>query len=262
MDAMSGNAVHPGRSVLSRAMAVLDAFDATHRSMTVTEASNRADLPLTTTHRLLGELVAVGALARRGDQYVIGHRIWTLGLLAPVQTGLRDIAAPFLQDIYAATQATVHLGVREGTEVLYIDRVAGNRSVPVVSTVGGRLPLHATGVGKVLLAWAPDEVRERALADPARVTAYTVTHVGRIYEQLRRVREQGYATTSEEMSLGACSIAVPVFRGHASADPVAQKRMDVVAALGLVVPELGRHRQRLLTALQVAASGIGRSLPA
>jgi DNA-binding IclR family transcriptional regulator len=88
-----------------------------------------------------------------------------------------------------------------------------------------------------------------------------VTHVGRIYEQLRRVREQGYATTSEEMSLGACSIAVPVVRGQAKADPAGHEPMEVVAALGLVVPELGRHRQRLLTALQVAASGIGRSLP-
>ena len=253
---MAGNAAEPGRSGLSRAVAVLGAFDDAHRSLGATEVASRAGLPLSTAHRLLGELVELGLLGRVEDRYVIGRRIWTLGLLAPVQTGLRDVAAPFLQDIYAATQATVHLAVRDGLEVLYLDRIAGRRSVPVVSAVGGRLPLHATGVGKVLLAWAPDDVQQQALADLTRVTAYTVTHVGRMREQLRRAREQGYATTSEEMSLGASSIAVPVFAQGDDAGPG-----PVVAALGLVVPELGRHRARLLAAVQVAAQGIGRSLP-
>ncbi len=258
---MAGNAHETGRSVLSRAMAVLDAFDAEHRQLTATQIASRAGLPLSTAHRLLGELVTVGALARAGDRYVVGHRIWTLGLLAPVQTGLRDVAAPFLQDVYAATEATVHLGVRDGVQVLYLDRIAGNRSVPVVSAVGGRLPLHATGVGKVLLAWAPDDVRERALADLTRVTAYTVTHVGRMREQLRRIREQGYATTSEEMSLGASSIAVPVFQGASSPGGRTREGAEVVASVGVVVAQLDHRRQRLTTALQVAARGIGRSLP-
>jgi DNA-binding IclR family transcriptional regulator len=255
---MAGNAAEPGRSGLSRVVAVLNAFDAAHRSLGATEVATRAGLPLSTAHRLLGDLVDAGMLARVENRYVVGRRLWTLGLLAPVQTGLRDVAAPFLQDVYAATQATVHLGVRDGLEVLYLDRIVGRRSVPVVSTVGGRLPLHATGVGKVLLAWAPDDVQQRALAELTRVTAYTVTHVGRLRDQLRRVREQGYATTSEEMSLGACSIAVPVF-GEPIDDKAAPR--TVVAALGVVVPELNRHRPRLLAAVQVAAQGIGRSLP-
>lgn len=257
---MAGNAAEPGRSGLSRVVAVLDAFDASHRSLGATEVATRAGLPLSTAHRLLGELVDAGMLARAEDRYVVGRRIWALGLLAPVQTGLRDVAAPFLQDIYAATQAAVHLGVRDGFEVLYLDRIAGRRSVPVVSTVGSRLPLHTTGVGKVLLAWAPDDVQRQALTDLPRVTAYTVTHVGRMRDQLRRVREQGYATTSEEMSLGACSIAVPVFGEPSHADETATR--TVVAALGLVVAQLGRHRHRLLAAAQVAAQGISRSLSA
>ena len=256
---MAGNAAQPGRSGLSRVVAVLDTFDATHRHLGATEVATRSGLPLSTAHRLLGELVDAGLLARADGRYVVGRRLWTLGLLAPVQTGLRDVAAPFLQDIYAATQATVHLGVRDGLEVLYLDRIAGRRSVPVVSTVGGRLPLHTTGVGKVLLAWAPDEVQQQALADLRRVTAYTITHVARMREQLRRVREQGYATTTEEMSLGACSIAVPIFRDPDGTDDTTPR--TVVAALGLVVPELGRHRARLLAAAQVAAQGISRSLP-
>ncbi|WP_375481641.1 IclR family transcriptional regulator [uncultured Jatrophihabitans sp.] len=250
---MAGNATEPGRTVLSRAVAVLDAFDESHRSLTATEIAARATLPLSTAHRLIGELVAVDVLARTGDRYVVGRRLWTLGLLAPVQTGLRDVAAPFLQDIYAATRATVQLAVRDGHHALYVDRIAGNSSVAVLNTPGGRLPLHTTGVGKVLLAHAPTEVRNEVLRSLTRVTAHSVTHVGRMRDQLRRVREQGYATTSEEMSLGASSIAVPVVRGPHGDGPV-------VAALGLVVPELGRHRPRLLSALLVAARGIGRSL--
>jgi DNA-binding IclR family transcriptional regulator len=133
--------------------------------------------------------------------------------------------------------------------VLYVERVAGHASVPVVSQVGSRLPMHATGVGKVLLAHAPEEVRAAVLANLRRITPYTVTQPGRLRDQLRRVLTDGYATTSEEMSLGACSVAVPVQAAGG----------EVVAALGFVVANL-RQRGRLVSALQVAARGIARSL--
>jgi DNA-binding IclR family transcriptional regulator len=238
-------------SVASRVLGLLGAFDDQHRSLTLTDLARRSGLPLATAHRLIAELTGWGALRRtETGEYVIGRRMWDLGLLAEVQTGLRQIASPFLHDLHAATLATVHLAVRDGTQVLYVDRVSGHLSVPIVSRVGSRLPLHATGVGKILLAYAPAAVQEAALAEPARVTPFTVTQPGRLTEQLRRIHRDGYATTSEEMSLGACSVAVPV-RG---ADG------DVVAALGIVVAGLGRDRARLVSALQVTARGIGRGL--
>ena len=178
--------------------------------------------------------------------------MWDLGLLAPVQAGLRQVASPFLHDIYAATLATVHLGVRDGTEVLYVDRLSGHASVPVVSQIGSRLPLHPTGVGKVLLAYAPEKVREQVLGNLTRFTPYTVTQPGRLVAELRQVHRLGYAQTHEEMTLGACSVAVPIRAGDGR----------VVAALGIVVPSLKRDRPRLVAALQVAAQGIGRSLSA
>ena len=251
---MAGNTSTPGASVVSRALAVLSAFDEDHRSLSLTRMAHRAQLPVPTAYRIATELVDGGALTRRASgEYVVGRRLWDIGLLAPVQTGLRQIASPFLTDLHAATRATVHLAIRDRAQVLYVERISGNASVPVVSTVGSRLPLHSTGVGKVLLAYAPAAVQEDALAALTRVTPYTVTSVPRMRRQLDRVRRDGYATTTEEMTLGACSAAVPI-RGIDGE--------TVVAALGMVVADLRRDRARLVTALQVAAQGIGRSVRA
>jgi DNA-binding IclR family transcriptional regulator len=249
--AVAGNTATAGATVASRVLALLGAFDAEHRELTLTELAGRAGLPLPTAHRLVGELVDWGALVRGpGGAYVVGRRMWDLGLLAPVQSGLRQVASPFLHDLYGATLATVHLAVRDGPHALYVDRLSGHASVPVVSEVGSRLPLHATGVGKVLLAHAPEEVQAAVLADLTPVTPYTVTQPGRLRSQLARVRREGFAQTLEEMSLGACSVAVPV---RAPGGPV-------VAALGIVVADLARERPRLIAALTVAAQGIGRSV--
>ncbi|HEY1916049.1 MAG TPA: IclR family transcriptional regulator C-terminal domain-containing protein, partial [Streptosporangiaceae bacterium] len=132
---------------------------------------------------------------------------------------------------------------------LYLDCVSGHASVPVVSKAGSRLPLHSTGVGKVLLAHAPASLRHEVLAAPLpRFTPYTVIQPGRLATQLQRVAQDGYATTAEEMTLGACSIALPV--------RVAER---TVASLGVVVPDLDR-RTVLMPAMRVAAQGIARSL--
>jgi DNA-binding IclR family transcriptional regulator len=252
---MAGNASTPGASVTSRALAVLFAFDDQHRRLTVTEIARRVDMPVPTAHRLVKELVAGGALVRRPDgAHVVGRRMWHLGLLAPLESGLRDIASPFLSDVHAATLATVTLAVRDGRHALYLERLSGNRSVPIISTVGTRLPLSTSGVGKVLLAHAPAAVQEEVLAGGLpRLTPHSITQPGILADQLAAVRDDGYATTVEEMTLGACSLAVPVRAGGADG--------TVVAALGVVVPDLRRDRPRLLTALHVAARGIGRNLP-
>ncbi|MCW2840235.1 MAG: IclR family transcriptional regulator [Aeromicrobium sp.] len=248
---MAGNASRPGETVASRVLALLGTFDADHRALTLSEMARRSDLPLPTAHRLVAELVGWGAVTRQpSGEYVVGRRLWDLGLLAPAQSGLRQVASPFLNDIYGATLATVHLAVRDGDQVLYLDRVSGHASVPVVSQIGSRLPLHATGVGKVLLAYAPPDVQLAVLDRLTRVTPYTISQPGRLREELRRVLREGYATTTEEMSLGACSVAVPIRVADGS----------VVAALGIVVPSFKRDRARLVAALRVAAQGIGRSL--
>jgi DNA-binding IclR family transcriptional regulator len=240
----------PGASLVARTLQVLGAFDEQHRTLRLHEIADRAGLPRPTTLRIVRALTEGGGLDRLPEgTYGIGRRLWDIGLLAPVQTGLREAAAPFLHDLHAATGATVHLAERDEDRVLYLDRVSGRASVPVVSRVGSRLPMHSTGVGKVLLAHAPDDVRGRVLGDLARVTPYTVTSPAVLAAQLRRVRRDGYATTSEEMALGACSVAVPV-RSAAG---------DVIAAIGAVVATT-RHTSRLVPVLTVAAHGVTREL--
>jgi DNA-binding IclR family transcriptional regulator len=251
---MAGRSTTPGRSVTSRALAVLDAFDAGAPRLSLSEIAERSGTPLSTTHRLLAELTDWGALARRPDgRYEIGRRLWDLGLLAPVQLELRQVAAPFLSDVHTTIRDTVHLAVRDGLSALYVERISGRESVPVVGSVGSRLPLHATGVGKVLLAAAPPEVEQEVLRSLTRVTRNTVVEPGRLRRELAEVRRRRYARTSEEMSAGAASLAVPV-QVEGRGGPV------VVAALGIVVPPHRRDLPRLVPVLEVAARGIGREL--
>ena len=242
-----------GRSMAARTLAVLGTFDTAHPQRSLTELAGAAGLPLSTAHRLVAELVAWGALTRRPDgRYEIGRRLWDLGLLAPVSLGLRDVALPFLQDISAATGENAHLAVRDGTSALYVERISGSRSVPIVSRSGSRLPLHATGVGKVLLAHSDEAVVAQTLAVARRTTPYTVVAPGALRRQLAEVRRRGHATTSEEMTLGTRSVAVPV----------ADSTGTVFAALGIVVSSSRRDLTRLVPVLAVAARGIARAVEA
>jgi DNA-binding IclR family transcriptional regulator len=239
------------RSVTLRALSILDAFDPGHRRLNLTEIARRCDLPLATVHRHVRELVDWHALERRPDgSYEIGARLWHLGLLSPMHAELRELALPHLQDLWAGTGDTVHLAVRKATEALYVERIGGVRSVRVVSRPGGTLPLHATGVGKVLLAWAPPDVVRHVLARLQRITAFTVAEPARLAAQLTDIRRTGTAWTREEMALGASSIAV----GVTGADD------EIVAAVGLVVPSTRTNIWTGLPALRAAAAAIGTSL--
>jgi DNA-binding IclR family transcriptional regulator len=208
---MAGGSREPGRTVTSKCMAILFAFESNRRSLSLTELAEIADVPLSTTHRLVAELVEWGALARDPQGRVqLGIRLWELAQNAG--RALRDAARPYLQDLFSLTGETSHLAIREGHEVLYIDRIYGTKRVPRASRVGGRLPMHATAVGKVILAFEEDWVRNAYLdRQLEQSTAYTHVNRQRLAEELRQIRQQGYATTAEEVRLGSCSIAVPVF---------------------------------------------------
>ncbi len=182
---------------------------------------------------------------------MIGQRLWKVGTLAPVARELRQASLPGMQDLYEATHENVQLAVREGTDgALRRDASAGKQSVPVLSRPGVPLPLHATGVGKVLLAYAPREVVEACSRSLKPMTRYTITERGRMLRELASVRRLGYARTVEEMGYGTCSLAVPVLDGSGA----------VVAALGLVTRTVRKDLVKFVPALQVASASITRRM--
>ena len=241
----------PRPSVTSRVLGILAAFDEHRPRLTLTEIADAAGLPVSTAHRLVGELQSWDALERDLDgRYVIGQRLWKVGTLAPVARELRQASLPGMQDLYEATHENVQLAVREGLTAQYVETIRGKQSVPVLSRPGVPLPLHATGVGKVLLAYAPRDVLEPCLESLKPVTRYTITERGRMLRELASVRRLGYARTVEEMGYGTCSLAVPVLDGSGA----------VVAALGLVTRTVRKDLVKFAPALLVASASITRRM--
>ncbi len=248
--AMSGRNREPGRSVLNKSFAILLALQSAEGGLTRAQISRRTGLPMTTVHRLATELCSYGALEQteRGV-YRIGSWLWELGTLAARRALLREVAMPFMTDLYEATHENVHLAVLDGYDALYIERIHGPRSLPIVSRAGGRLPLHATGVGKVLLAFASpefvDDVIARGLAP---MTANTITDPTVLRWEMAEVRRLGYAVTRDEMTPRAVSVAAPV-RGSDG---------EVVAAISIVVDSRGAYVTRLAPIVTTVARALSR----
>ena len=238
--------------MISKVVALLDAFGPSTPELSLGDLARITGLPVSTTYRLAAELVEWGGLERadRGG-YRIGMRLWELGTLAPRGGTLREVALPFMQDLFEATHENVHLAVREGLEALYVDTISGHDSVRTRSRRGGRLPLYATGVGKVLLAHAPPEVLSALVAGGMhRYTPYTVVAPGHLRRTLTEVRRHGVAYAREEITLGSLSVAAPVQGPDGS----------VVAALGIVLTQGRGDLRRFAPAVRTAAISTSRAL--
>lgn len=238
--------------VLARALALLDAFTPEHPTLRLSELAARAGLPVSTAHRLVAELSAWGALERTdGGGYRIGLRLWEVGSLAPRGYGLRERALPFLEDLSQVTRENVQLAVREGTELVFVERIAGSAAVPVRTRVGGRFALTSTGLGLVLLAHAPVEIQEDVLARPVeRHTPWTVTDPAVLRRMLADVRNRGFGISDRQVTDDAISVAAPV------TDATGQ----VVAAVSLVVRHGSVEPHQLATLLRTSARAISRAI--
>jgi DNA-binding IclR family transcriptional regulator len=237
---------------MSKALAILGAFSSDHPVLRLVDISRATGLTAPTTHRLIGELVEWGALEKAEDgTYRIGLRMWELGSLSPRSRSLREIARPFMQDLYEATRENVHLAVLRDSEVLYVEKFFGRRSIRIPTQVGDRLPLHSTGAGKVLLAFSPPRLQDQVLRGGLqRFTSYTIIRPGTLGRVLDDVRRTGLATCVEELTPGAYSVAAPIL----------DARRRTVAALSLVVRSAPGATDRIGPAVRTAAHGISRVL--
>ena len=242
-------------SLTTKTLDVLGTFTPQRPRLTLSEISRAAGLSLTTTHRIVGDLLAWRAIERGADgSYQIGLRLFETASLSPRGLPLRELALPYMEDLYEATHENVQLAVREGLEVVYVERLTGRDAVRVLTRVGGRFALHASGVGLVLLAYAPDAVQEEVLGGSFhRWTDHTITDATQLRAALAETRARGYAFSDRQVTSDAVSIACPIRDRHDA----------VIAALSLVVRiGDGPSPTTLLPALRAATRSISRALGA
>ncbi len=249
---MRGRPAGPTGPVIGRALHLLDAFGPRQRELTLSEIARRADVPLSTAHRLIQELCEWEAVERGDDGlYRIGLRLWEIGSLAPRGPGLREAALPFLEDLSQITRENVQLAVREGTELVFIERIAGSGAVPVLTRVGGRFALAATGVGLVLLAHAPVDVQEEVLSGPIkRYTPKTVTDPVQLRRMLAGVRSNGLSVSDRQITMDTLSVGAPIH----------DRKAQVVAAVSLVVRYGSTTPHALARLVRTSARAISRAL--
>ena len=236
--------------MLDKTVAILDVYRPGGGSFRLTELAARAGLSKTTTFRLVGDLVRLGLLEREGEWYRLGGTLFELGSLVPRRHDLRETALPFLQDLFESTRQTVHFGIRDDHDVVYLERIHGHDAVPLPSRIGGRLPLTCTAIGKALLAFSGPELAEAVLAEPLpQLTPFSITDPLRLRTALEQTQVSGLAYEEQEAALGVSCIAAPVFSGAVA-----------VAALSVAVPREQFRPANLAPAVRTAALGLSRML--
>jgi DNA-binding IclR family transcriptional regulator len=239
-------------SVLSRALLLLEAFDSSHMVLKLSELAERAELPQTTVYRHVVDLVRWGALDRApGGGYQIGLRMVAIASYCPRGRPLRDIALPFMEDLYEATHRYVQLAVPEGTDVVYVEFLTARNAVSVRTEVGARWPMHATGVGLAILAYSPAAAVAAVATRPFAVfTPKTISSPEQLCQALAEVRRTGVAISEGQITLDAYSVAAPIFGANGG----------VLAAISIVVPMTDSRRAAWAPAVRTAAHGISREL--
>ncbi|SHN75084.1 IclR family transcriptional regulator [Cryptosporangium aurantiacum] len=241
-----------GDPVVDRALALLAAFDVRHPALSLAELSRRSAIPPSSALRLASRLVEWGALERGADgRFVVGLRLWEVAALAPRARGLRQVALPYMRDLSEVTRQHILLAVREGDEAVLVERLSTHRAMPVLYYVGGRLPLHSTGVGLVLLAHAPAEFQDEVLArplvhEPERIPVSAAA----LRRTLAQVRRDGLAVVHRQAPRPLVTVAAPIFDGDE----------QMIAALSVLVPEEGADPRALGPAVRTAARAVSRGL--
>ncbi len=207
------SAVQAGRAVVDKTFTLLEAWSHRFEILGVSELARRTGLPKSTTNRLLRTLDTAALIERAGSGYRIAERFHGFAelLLPGYRPGLREVALPFLQDLYEASHETVHLGVLDGVDVRCVEKLFGHRRSPFASKVGDALPVHSTALGKVLLAYAPEATRRHVLGAVlvGRVAAAT-TRPPRFHAELNATRRNGFAFDRQETHPAVNCVAAPV----------------------------------------------------
>ncbi|MBM0127413.1 IclR family transcriptional regulator [Pimelobacter simplex] len=201
---------------VAKALRLLDAFRQGGGRVGVTELARRASLPKSTAFRLLAHLERSGYVERVGTDYRLGWRLFELGNQVQVCAphGLRQIATPYLSEVYASTGHVTQLAVLDGVDVVYLEKIHGRRAVRTPTAVGTRMPAACVALGKAILAFSePGVVRVVLDAGLERRTPYSFAEPGQFARELHRIRTNGIALDREEAALGLACVAAPILVG-------------------------------------------------
>jgi IclR family transcriptional regulator, pca regulon regulatory protein len=231
---------------LERGLAILGCFTPKRPVLGIADIADELGMSRSTTHRYVITLVALGYLEQGASRkYRLGLRVTDLGMSALNSTGLREHAHPYLEELRQRTSYTTSLGVLDGTDILYVDRVRsfrrGQANVGVELHTGSRLPAYATSMGKLLLANLP-EPEQRELIAQMKLTKRgpnTITSKKALREELDEIQAAGFAVDDQELAAELYAIAAPV-RNEAR---------DVVAAVNLVASASMISLEELVDAL-------------
>jgi len=177
--------------------------------------------------------------------------LWRLGAQVPQGRELRDLALPYLHDLLEVTHQVVHLVVLDEDSALYVEKLEARPDIAVQSQVGRRLPLYATGPGKVLLAHAPASLLDTVIAAGlSRQASGTIVDPAELRRALATIRQTGYSISRDEMTDGSSSIAAPIRDGSD----------QVIASVSVVLPSSTRNLAPLIPVVRMAALGVSRAM--
>ena len=243
----------PTVQVIERMFALIDVLASREDAISLKEISEKTGLHPSTTHRILNDL-ATGRFVDRPQpgSYRLGMRLLELGNLVKSRLNVRDAALLPMRDLHKLIQQPVNLSVRQGDEIIYVERAYSERSgMQVVRAIGGRAPLHLTSVGKLFLA-ADDPLRVRAYATRTGLTGHTknsLTQLPVLERDLSRVRQYGVARDNEELELGVLCMAAGIYDDQGR----------LIAGLSISAPA-ERLEEAWLPKLQATAKEISTSL--
>lgn len=243
--------------VIERFTQLLDLLAEHQDPIALKELAALSGLHPSTAHRILNDLVAVRLVDRtEPGLYRLGMRLLELGNLVKARINVRDIALEPMRRLHRQTGQTVNLSVRQGDEIIYIERAFSERSgMQVVRSIGGRAPLHLTSTGKLFLAW-DETAMVKDYATRTALTGHTrnsITELPRLERELAETRRNGYARDNEELELGVRCISAPIRDDSgrvvaglsltAPADRLKDEWLEDVKATAMLISKgLGYHR--------------------
>ncbi|MBT3068216.1 IclR family transcriptional regulator [Rhodoferax sp. U11-2br] len=243
----------PTVQVIERMFTLIDILASREDAMSLKEISEKAGLHASTAHRILNDL-ATGRFVDRpqAGNYRLGMRLLELGNLVKNRLNVRDAALEPMRELHRVTQQTINLSMRQGDEIVYVERAYSERSgMQVIRAIGGRAPLHLTSVGKLFLA-SDEPQRIRAYATRTGLSGHTknsLTQLPALEKELAKVRRDNYATDNEELELGVRCMAAGIF----------DDQRKLLAGLSISAPA-GRMDEAWLPKLMATAAEISRNL--